>query len=250
MMSLKPAAYSHGPVIFNQSLDSTNLTAKKLADSGTVDGTVVLCDEQSSGRGRQGRDWQATPGLDLTFSAVVRNLSDRMSLLPVAAAVAVCESCDDVAGTDTRIKWPNDVWIGRNKVAGILIEAKPRGDWAVVGVGLNVNSQKEHFPESLRDQATSLLIKTDNEVERETLLRSFLECLDKHVEELRDGTTAHLLRFYRSRDVLRGLTIGWEAGGSEHRGRAEGIDDSGNLIVSTRDGQATLSAGEVHLVDV
>ena len=250
MESFKPATFSHGPIVFIRRLDSTNVCAKRLADGGAIDGTIVLCDEQSSGRGRQGREWQAAPGLDLTFSAVVRDLGDRMNLLPVAAAVAICESCDDVAGTDTRIKWPNDVWIGRNKVAGILIEARPRADWAIVGVGLNVNSQREHFPQSLRDQATSLAIETGSEVEREMLLRSFLKCLDKHVEELRNGRTTHLLSFYRSRDVLKGLTIGWEADGTEHRGHANGIDDSGNLLVSTRDGPTTLSAGEVHLSDV
>ncbi len=250
MGALKPAAFSHGPVVFNRSLDSTNATAKKLADDGASDGTVVLCDEQSSGRGRQGRDWQAVPGLDLTFSVIVRGLSEQMPLLPIAAAVAVSECCDRVAGGGTGIKWPNDVWIGRNKVAGILIEARPRGDWAVVGVGLNINSRRDDFPQSLRDQATSLLIETGSEIEREALLRSFLEWLHKHVGDLRDGRTAHLLHFYRSRDLLRGLTIGWEADGVEHRGRAEGIDDSGNLLVSTGDGQTTLSAGEVHLVDV
>ncbi len=247
---VKPAAFSHGPVVFSQTLDSTNDTAKELANDGAVDGTVVICEDQSSGRGRQGREWLATPGLDLTFSLIVRELSDRMNLLPLAAALAVCESCDRITGSTSRIKWPNDVWISESKVAGILVEARPRNDWAVVGIGLNINSTKEHFPTDLRGQATSLLIETGNHVDREEVLRLLLGRLHEFVTALRAGRTADILHAYRSRDALIGRTIGWEADDVQNRGRAEGIDDAGNLLVSTAEGQLALKAGEVHLAEM
>ncbi len=245
-----PAAFSHGPVVFSRTLDSTNDTSKELANGGAVDGTAVICEDQSSGKGRQGREWIATPGLDLTFSLIVRELSDQMNLLPLAAALAVCESCDRFAGSTSRIKWPNDVWISESKVAGILVEARPRSDWAVVGIGLNINSTKENIPAEIRGQATSLLIETGYQVDREEVLRLLLGRLHEFVMALRAGRTADILHAYRSRDALIGRTIGWEADHVQNRGRAEGIDDAGNLLVSTAEGQLALKAGEVHLSEM
>lgn len=249
-MPLKPAAYSHGPVAYSRKTDSTNASAKKLADGGAVDGTVTVCDKQCSGRGRQDRRWQMSAGLDLTFSLIVRDLGNRLDLLPLAAALAVSEACDDIAGTKSKIKWPNDVWVGGLKVAGILIEARPRNDWAVVGVGLNVNSQKRHYPLEIRESATSLLIEKGEEVGRGELLHCLLGKLHDEIEALRASETGTLLSNYRSRDALFGRSIAWVSGGVKHTGKAAGIDDSGSLLVKTSEGQITLNAGEVHLVGV
>ena len=120
------------PRVHHRLTDSTNERAKELADAGAIHGTLVTADEQSAGRGRQGRAWTAPPGSAVLMSLILRELDERHALLPLAAAVAVCETCE-AAGREPagpppacRVKWPNDVWIDGRKVAGILIEGGHR----------------------------------------------------------------------------------------------------------------------------
>ncbi|MGE5406999.1 MAG: biotin--[acetyl-CoA-carboxylase] ligase, partial [Syntrophothermus sp.] len=137
--------------------DSTNARARELAAAGAPPGTVVTAAEQTEGRGRQGRRWVAPAGRALLYSAIVRPLGVRHALLPLAAPLAVCEAAEELApGTPCRVKWPNDVWVGGRKLAGVLIEGRPQEGWGVVGVGLNLTISSDEFPPDLRDTATSL----------------------------------------------------------------------------------------------
>lgn len=169
-------------------VDSTNARARALAAAGAPGGTVVTAAEQTAGRGRQGRTWTAPGGKALLYSAILRPLGDRQ-LLPLAVTLAACEAAEDLApAARCRIKWPNDVWIGERKLAGILIETKtpsrdsahatrePRakrgrdagrlttgsqedqGGWAVIGVGLNLTVEPHELPPDLGHPATSLAI--------------------------------------------------------------------------------------------
>ena len=135
------------PRVHHRLTDSTNERAKQLAAAGAPHGTLVTADEQTAGRGRQGRLWTAPPRSAVLMSVVLRELDER---LPLTAAVAVC----DALPVEAAIKWPNDVWIGGRKVAGILVEGRPQEGWAVLGVGLNVST--EGFPAELAGSATSL----------------------------------------------------------------------------------------------
>ena len=110
----------------------------------------MTADEQTAGRGRQGREWTAPPRSSVLMSVVLRELDERHELLPLAAAVAVCEALP----VEAAIKWPNDVWVEGRKVAGILLEGRPQEGWAVLGIGLNVTT--DSFPAELADTATSL----------------------------------------------------------------------------------------------
>jgi BirA family transcriptional regulator, biotin operon repressor / biotin---[acetyl-CoA-carboxylase] ligase len=189
----------------------------------------VTADEQSAGRGRQGRVWTAPPCSALLMSVVLRDLSET---LPLAAAVAVSEALP----VEARIKWPNDVWIEGRKVAGILVEARPQEGWAVLGIGLNVTT--EEFPAELN--ATSLRLSgvpigVDEALA--ALVASLRTWLPRSAEEI--------LAAWRTRDALLGRTVRWANGGRE--GVAAGVDDSGALIVETGDGRVSLDAGEVHL---
>jgi BirA family biotin operon repressor/biotin-[acetyl-CoA-carboxylase] ligase len=209
--------------------DSTNERARALAAAGAPHGTIVTADEQSAGRGRQGRAWSAPPKTAVLMSVVLRDPSET---LPLAAAVAVCEALP----VEARIKWPNDVWIDGRKVAGILVEARPQEGWAVLGIGLNVTT--ERFPGELN--ATSLRLSgasVDVEEALAALVGSLEEWLPRPTEEI--------LGAWRSRDALLGGTVRWANGSQE--GVAAGVDDSGALIVDTEDGPVTLDAGEVHL---
>jgi BirA family biotin operon repressor/biotin-[acetyl-CoA-carboxylase] ligase len=219
------------PHVHHRVTDSTNARARSLAAAGAAHGTLVTADAQTAGRGRQGRSWVAAPGDALLMSLLVRRVDP---LLPLAAAVAVCDS---LAPLEAAIKWPNDVWLAdRRKVAGILLEGRPQEGWAVIGIGVNVLTRD--FPPELRDIATSLAlagVKTTVEAVRSALLAA----LDRWIE----APAADVLRAWRARDALRGSTVSW-TGGS---GTAAGITDGGSLLVETEAGPVELGAGEVHL---
>jgi BirA family transcriptional regulator, biotin operon repressor / biotin---[acetyl-CoA-carboxylase] ligase len=221
------------PRVHHRLTDSTNERAKALAEAGAVHGTLVTAEEQEAGRGRQGRVWSAPPGSSVLMSLVLRDLDERHELLPLAAAVAVCEAVP----VDAAIKWPNDVWVERRKLAGILVEGRPQEGWAVLGIGLNVTT--EAFPAELGDTATSLHLAG--------AAANPADVLDRLVSSLSEWLSARhdrVLAAWRSRDALKGERVRWSGG----EGTAAGIDDLGALRVETGDGLVTLDAGEVHLL--
>jgi BirA family biotin operon repressor/biotin-[acetyl-CoA-carboxylase] ligase len=223
-----PGSLGH-PRLHLRHTDSTNSRARELAAAGAPHGMLVTAAEQSAGRGRQGRTWSAPAGRALLCSIIVR---DPPRLLPLVAGVAVAE----VAGPQALLKWPNDVLIDGRKVAGILVEGRPQERWAVVGVGLNVALRESDFPAELRERAVSLGLGPEA---IEPTLRSLLAALAIWLA----ATPAAVLEAVRARDALRGRDIRWVGG----RGRADGIDPDGRLLVITEDGPRTLDAGEVHL---
>jgi BirA family biotin operon repressor/biotin-[acetyl-CoA-carboxylase] ligase len=209
--------------------DSTNERAKELAGAGAPHGTLVTADEQSAGRGRQGRTWTAPARSAVLMSLVTRQLAPT---LPLAAAVAICEALP----VRCEIKWPNDIWLERRKLAGVLVEGRPQEGWAVLGIGLNVTT--ESFPPELAEIATSLRL-VGVEATTESVLADLLDSLDKWLEAPDEA----VLAAWSERDALRGERVRWAGG----EGTAAGIDASGGLIVETRTGRVTLGAGEVHL---
>ena len=224
------------PRVHHRLTDSTNERAKALAAAGAPHGTVVTADEQTAGRGRQGRSWVAPAGTALLMSVLLRELDEGDAVLPLAAAVAVCEACERAAGVSCAIKWPNDVWIDGRKVAGILVEGRPQEGWAVLGIGLNVSTAPEDFPAELRELATSLGM----DAPADALLEPLLDRLAAGLA----GPQADVVTAWRERDALRGQPVRW----AEGEGTAEGITDGGALVVDTAGGRVELGAGEVHLL--
>ena len=228
------------PRVHHRLADSTNERAKDLAASGAPHGTLVTADEQTAGRGRQGRTWVAPPGSAILMSLVVRQGGESYPLLPLATALAVSEACEAHAPVECAIKWPNDVWIERRKVAGILLEGRPQAGWAVVGVGLNVSTAADEFPEELRDTATSLVSEGADSSDKEDVLATLLERLDVWLR----AKPGDVISAWTHRDALLGEQVRWNGG----EGVAAGIDESGALLVDTDDGRMALDAGEVHLL--
>ena len=224
------------PRVHHRVCDSTNERARQLALAGAPHGTLVTADQQSAGRGRQGRSWSAPAGSALLMSLVLRELEPT---LPLASAVAVSEACEAVAPVACGIKWPNAVWIEEGKLAGILVEGRPQEGWGVLGIGLNVAMAENEFPEELRGTATSLRIAAGEPPSIERLLNELLRTLDRRLAD----PAAEVLEAWRARDALQGRTVRWQDG----EGTAAGIDDEGALLVKTSDGRITLDAGEVHL---
>jgi BirA family biotin operon repressor/biotin-[acetyl-CoA-carboxylase] ligase len=225
---------------------STNDRARELALAGAPHGTAVTAERQTAGRGRQGRTWSAPPGRTLTLSVLVRLAPASFEPLPLAVPIAVAEACEAVAPVKCRIKWPNDVWVDGLKVAGVLIEARPQEGWAVLGVGLNVDTTPGELADDLRRTATSLRIASGAPVDREAALDALLARLAAWVERL--GDPGRVVEAFRERDVLQGQRIAWSSGELRQEGEARGIDDDGALVVFTDTGERLrLDAGEVHL---
>jgi BirA family biotin operon repressor/biotin-[acetyl-CoA-carboxylase] ligase len=259
--------------------DSTNARARELAEGGAPGGTVVTATEQTAGRGRQGRSWAAPPGKALLYSAILRPLDERHLLLPLAVPLAVCEAAEELEpGLECRIKWPNDVWVGERKLAGVLIEAKPQEGWAVIGAGINLSIPRDEFPPDLRDTAISILgaLEGSRESSRRCLAkrprqgdssreaapdstaegggghsarrlptpRQAAAALNRRLDRWVAAKRGDILAAWRERDVLRGREVAWEGGS----GVADGIDDRGRLAVVVAGGERVLlGAGEVHL---
>jgi BirA family transcriptional regulator, biotin operon repressor / biotin---[acetyl-CoA-carboxylase] ligase len=223
------------PRLHHRLTASTNERAKELAAAGAPHGTLVTADEQSAGRGRQGRVWTAPPGSSILASLVLREFDE---LLPLVASVAVAEACE-AAGVNCAIKWPNDVWIDGRKVAGILVEGRPQEGWAVLGFGLNVSTKADELPEELKEIATSLQIAAKRAPSREALLETVLAALEGRLADSHET----MLAAWAERDALKGRAVSWEGG----EGIGAGVDEDGALLVDTDDGRVALDAGEVHL---
>ena len=227
-----------------RSTDSTNDRARLLAIGGAPHGTLVTAAAQTAGRGRHGRRWTAPPDSSVLMSLVLRLPP---ALLPLIAAVAVCE----VVGEAARIKWPNDVVIpsasGLSKLAGILAEGRPQEGWAILGIGLNVAVRLEDLPAELRRRTATLGASPD---QIEPALERLLRALDRGLEQPEAAT----LEAWRARDALNGREIAWgpeTPAERRQRGRAEGIDGTGRLVVALPDGGHTaLDAGEVRLREI
>ncbi|HEX2360377.1 MAG TPA: biotin--[acetyl-CoA-carboxylase] ligase [Solirubrobacterales bacterium] len=222
--------------------DSTNARAKELAEKGGPSGLVVTADEQTAGRGRQGRSWFAPPGTALLYSALVRP-ERALPLLPLAAPLAVCEAAEAVAPVRCQVKWPNDVWVDGRKLAGILIESRPEvggGGWTVIGVGLNVAVPQAELPDELRGRTTSLTADGEGGASVAEAMRALNDALGRWIV----APEEEVIGAFRARDALAGRSISWEEGA----GTAAGIDSSGHLLVDTATGERiALGAGEVHL---
>jgi BirA family biotin operon repressor/biotin-[acetyl-CoA-carboxylase] ligase len=216
--------------------DSTNTRARELAAAGAPHGTVVTAGEQSEGRGRQGRTWTSPPGRALLYSAIVRPLEERHTMLPLAVPLAVCEAAEELQpGIKSGVKWPNDVFVEGRKLAGILIEARPQDGWAVIGIGLNLSIEPHEFPEELRETATSL---------RGISIAAAGEILNSQLSKWVAAEANAVLTAWRARDILRGREVAWDGGS----GVADGVDDRGYLVVVTPGGdRIAVGAGEVHL---
>lgn len=244
----------------HDTVDSTNRFLADLAHRGAADGTVVVADSQTAGRGRMGRQWVSPPGLNLYVSILLTRpqVAAVLTWIPLLAAVAVVRAVHDLTELAARLKWPNDVLVVRNgngrKLAGILVEAiggGPAGTrLVVVGIGVNVNMPVEAFPQDLRSTATSLLIETGRSVERARLLASLLGAVEVLYDQLCDRGPEGIAAAYRESCDTLGRRVRIELMGNEQvEGTAEGIAPDGALRLRGSDGKMLeIRAGDVvHL---
>lgn len=219
-------------------VDSTQRHAAALAAAGAADGTAVIAETQTQGRGRRGRVWKDAPGASLLLSVVVRTSlpAARLPTLSIAAGVAVAEALRAVSGLDARLKWPNDVLVGGRKIAGVLLER--HGDVVILGIGINVTP--EAVPAELAAQATSIASEGATP-DREALLAAVLETVAGWRTRLeRDGFEPLRARW----TALAGM-LGRRIAVDGIVGTAAGLDADGALLVETDAGPARVLAGDV-----
>ena len=230
-------------VLLYETVDSTNDVAREWAENGAADGSVVIAEAQSSGRGRVGRGWSSAPGLGLWMSVIHQPVVES-DTLPLRVAVAVADALDaQLPRPQVMIKWPNDLLIEGKKTGGILCEAAWAGQElisVVVGIGLNLLHSEHDFPEEVRDAATSLRLTAGESVSRFAVAGAILAGLQRAARSSLQGQLHEQLT---ERDFLQGKSIDVlepESGRRLVSGRARGISEEGALLVQ--------SAGEVREV--
>ncbi|MGL5889700.1 MAG: biotin--[acetyl-CoA-carboxylase] ligase [Bacteroidia bacterium] len=225
-----------------EEVESTNTFALELVRTGqAAEGTVISAKAQTAGRGQRGNTWHSTPGENLTVSIVLRPsfLAPALQFdLTRAVALALTELVQTCCPkTDVKVKWPNDIYIGSRKAAGILIEnilGSSRFIAAVVGIGLNVNQMS--FGE-LSSKATSLKLASGKEFEHEVLLQQLCSVLEKYYLMLRSGKQEELRKLYHDKLFLRGEMTNFSSNGVSVKGTITGTSPEGLLLLTTEAGE-------------
>ncbi|MGC4114432.1 MAG: biotin--[acetyl-CoA-carboxylase] ligase [Myxococcales bacterium] len=231
---------------------STSQVAWGLGEEGAPHGTVVVADQQTQGRGRNGRSWISPPGTNLYLSLLLRPdvPPAHAPELTLVAAVAVCEALRDAGCERARIKWPNDVEIGGRKACGILTEmsADAHGvDFVVVGIGVDVNMQAEELPAEIKDIATSVRMALGKPYPRARLLARLLERFESWLDRYEDEGFAVIRARWTSLSSTVGARVRVQRDGQWVEGRADSIDEAGHLIVRTESGALEkVVAGDVE----
>jgi BirA family transcriptional regulator, biotin operon repressor / biotin---[acetyl-CoA-carboxylase] ligase len=223
-------------IVFVPECHSTNTLALQLSQNpSTAEGTVVITNKQTAGRGQRGNVWESSPGMNLTFSVVLRpaflTLQDQF-YLTMAASLALHDYLSAKTEKPTVIKWPNDILVHEKKICGILIENQVQGSRfiaAIAGIGLNVN--QSHFSAGT---ATSMALVTGREESLETVLHGLLEYLEARYLQLRRQDHQRLKEDYLSRLYALNEPRRFASQGSSFEGVIQGIDENGRLAVETR----------------
>lgn len=245
--------------IYKEKTESTNEDIRLLAMQGAEEGTVVIAQEQTAGKGRRGRTWQTQPGTSLLFSLLLRPhmTPDKAPQITLLMAMAVTKAVMEVTGLEAMIKWPNDVVVRSKKICGILTEMQVKDgsiDFVVIGTGVNVNQLQ--IPEELRQSATSLRMEcarlkkdADYEISRENLLEKILKYFREYYDCFcKTGDLSVLMDEYNERLVSLDKEVRVLDPKGEFTGISKGINEKGELLVALSDGKVeAVYAGEVSV---
>ena len=238
---------------YHQTIDSTNTRAMQLAAEGAPEGTVVLAESQTAGRGRMGRSFHSPSARGIYLSLILRPQchASRLMHLTCAAAVAVCDAIEEAAGFRPGIKWTNDLVLGTKKAGGILTEMSLDSDgqvaYAVVGIGINCAQQEADFPEEIRSIATSLSAYSGKEICRSRLVAAMIERLCAMRTDLLTGKEAMMER-YRQDCITLGQEVSVLRGDTVFYGKAVDLSADGELVLLLPDGETCcVGCGEVSI---
>ena len=240
-------------IICFKSIDSTNSAAFRLAEEGAADGTVVIADAQTRGKGRLGREWASPDGVNLYCSVILRPALPPMAApqLTFLSVIAVARAVEQATSLVPMIKWPNDILIGGKKIAGLLNEMSAETEkvnFIVLGIGVNVNMHPDQFPAELRHPASSLLVEGGEPVNRNSFVRLLLRELDALYDVyLREGY-GPIRDEWQSRSQMRGRRVTVTCQDHVISGVVSGIDDIGALILDVDGREERVLSGDVKIL--
>lgn len=228
-------------VFFFDTLDSTNIKALELGRKGEPEGTAVIADKQTMGKGRLGRRWESPPGVNLYTSVILRPGippadAQRLTLL---MAVAAAEAVGIFTKESPSVKWPNDILIGSKKVAGILMEmdAEPdRVNFVVAGIGVNINMKEADLPDSLRQTASSIMQSAGKEVARAAVTQGLYSSIEKWYKIFLATGFSPVINEWKRYFAFEGKAVRVSVFNRTVEGICLGIDDDGALLVKTASG--------------
>jgi BirA family biotin operon repressor/biotin-[acetyl-CoA-carboxylase] ligase len=231
---------------------STMDVAEEAAMAGAPEGLVIVAEEQTHGRGRRGRTWSSPPGAGLYVTFVLRPPLEgdggmRLGLITLATGVAARAAIGRASGFEPELKWPNDVMVGRRKLAGILAEGLGLGRAGqAVLIGLGVNVLSATHPSDITARATSLEDELGRPVDRARLLEELLVAVPAAYDDLRRGKADDILRAWRrAAPSAEGAAVRWRAPEGLRHGTSAGVDPTGALLVITEHGTERIVGGEL-----
>jgi len=232
------------------SVGSTNDVAMRMADEGAEEGTLVVSEVQTRGKGRFSRRWESAAGLGIWASVIVRpDISPvQVPIITLWAAASLSESLGESTGVDIRLKWPNDLMVGWRKICGILTEMSSEMDkvhYIIIGFGINVNHLPEDFPEGVRENATSLRIETGRIHNRVMLLQRVLEGLERDYPMVTGKLWDEIAARWEALSCVIDRDVKIDTGSGEISGRAIGVDGSGALILMSGGTTRRILSGDV-----
>jgi len=240
-----------GKIIYFSTLSSTNDVARELSLQGEEEGTVIVADEQTKGRGTKGRTWYSAPSLGLYASLILRPSRPDLSLLPLAMGLACREAIAESYDLKVFLKWPNDLILNNKKVGGLLLESSfsgPRPLYAILGFGLNLNHEAEDFPDELRERAISLRQACGCKINREDILDQLWPKIDFWYGIFLNGEDDRIIQSFEHHHLFpRGEKIVVDLNGQEIEGLFDGFSCDGALILVTSQDRRVLTTGEVSL---
>lgn len=233
---------------------STNVEAFRLAEAGAIEGTVVLADRQTAGKGRLGRQWVSPGGVNLYLSVILRPPLPPYEApqLTFISAVAVARAIEEVTGLRPAIKWPNDLLVNNCKVAGLLNEMSAETDrvgFVVLGIGINLNMDAAQFPDDLRTPATSLALASGRPVSRVPFAVRLLSALDEEYSRFLRTGFGPVREEWARRCNAFGRQVSVAVGTQTLQGPFAGIDHDGALLLTLPDGRLErVLSGDVTVV--
>ena len=238
-------------IIYTDEASSTNSFLLDPSISGNINGTILIAEKQTKGRGRKDRQWYSTKGLNLTFSILLTNkkyFTKHFNLINFATALSTAIAIENLFQLKTELKWPNDVLIKNKKVAGVLIESSSKGEKierVVIGIGINVNQTS--FQGSYNIQPTSLKLETGENIERETLLAELLNVFEETLKEILSNYK-WILKEWKERCRMIGEKISVSDGEKNKNGIFDDIDENGFMILKEKDKVEKIYYGDVSIL--
>ncbi len=243
-----------GNIVYQeQTVDSTQTIATALANEGAAEGVVVSAEEQVAGKGRMGRKWHSKYGDSLAMSIILRPTVplEKYPQLTLVAAVAVVQTIEKETGIRPDIKWPNDILINGKKLVGILTELhrdKNGNQFVVLGIGINVNTAQEDFPNEVQEIATSLRIELGEKVEKEKIMQGIFTSLESLYRQYLDESFTEIKKMWESYSISIGKEIVARTLTEVIFGKAVGITEEGVLLLEDKSGKIhSLYSADIEL---